>query len=125
MPQWPSFCQAGLATYAEQPEPARDQADSAQPRVVLADRVSVVPPTASTVDSDAGQAACWKPLSPLDTVTATPGCRKFALYAWFCVPSSEPQLLETATAPEPVAAFSAVPRAAVEASSDSTRRMWH
>ena len=65
------------------------------------------------------------PASPLDAVTATPACAKFALNACASVSSSLPQLLDTATAPEPVAAFSAVPIATVVASSDSTSRMWH
>ncbi len=42
-----SFCHEGLATYAEQPEPAPDQALSVQPRALEA-RLSVVPPTAVT-----------------------------------------------------------------------------
>ena len=41
-----SCCQDGLATYAEQPLPAPDQADSVQPRAVCGALIRVVPPTA-------------------------------------------------------------------------------
>src|SRR5690242_10188613 len=61
MPQCASFCHAGFATYAEQPEPAPDQADSRQPRTVPAAFLRLVPPTAMTEPSDAGHCACWNP----------------------------------------------------------------
>src|SRR5437899_5436901 len=119
-----SFCQAGLAMYPEQPDPVPFHAVSAQPRALPALR-RLVPPTAMTPASDAGQLASMNPASPLEAVTATPACAKFALNACASVVSSPPQLFDTATAPEPVAAFSAVPSAAVLASSDSTSRRWH
>src|SRR3954454_3193469 len=52
-PQPPSACQDGLATNAEQPEPALDQARSEKPRA-LASRLSDVPPTAVTRCDAAG-----------------------------------------------------------------------
>src|SRR5689334_8629462 len=71
--QCASCCHAGFATYAEQPEPAPFQAVSVHLRALVA-LVRLVPPTAMTFASDAGQLACWKPASPLEAVTATPGC---------------------------------------------------
>src|ERR1035437_3992136 len=47
-----SSCQAGFASYWEQPLPAPAQADSAQPREAPGAGVSEVPPTAVT-DRDA------------------------------------------------------------------------
>ena len=70
--QFGSFCQRGFGIQAEQPLPDPAQADSAQPRPVVV-RVSVVPPTATTVLSTAGNWAAVKPKSPEDTVIATPG----------------------------------------------------
>ena len=56
-----SFCQDGLASYAEQPEPAppfalfvEPHTASTQPRVDDDDLVSDVPPTAVTSADDAG-----------------------------------------------------------------------
>src|SRR5947209_5809540 len=75
--------------------------------------------------SDAGQSPSMNPASPVDAVTATPAWLKLGLKAWLLMSSSPPQLLDTATAPEPVAAFSAVPSAAMLGSSASTSRTWH
>src|SRR5262249_4902395 len=125
IPQCVSFCHDGLAIHAEHPDPARFHAVSVQPRAAVEDFFSVVPPTAMTVDSDAGQLASRKPSSPLDAVMATPGCAKLALSFWSSEISSPPQLLETATAPEAVAASSAVARSAEAALFASTSTMWH
>src|SRR4051794_978646 len=108
IPQCVSFCHDGFAIHAEQPDPAPFHAVSVQPRAAVEDFFSVVPPTAMTLDSDAGQLASRKPVSPLEAVTATPGWAKLPLSFWSSEISSPPQLLDTATAPDPVAASSAV-----------------
>src|SRR5262245_36772330 len=110
IPQCVSCCQAGFAIQPEQPEPAPRQAVSVQPRAAVVDFLRVVPPTAMTLDSAAGQLASRKPLSPLDAVTATPGCAKAESSCWSSLSSSPPQLLETATAPELTAVFTAAAR---------------
>src|SRR2546430_1730785 len=51
--QCASCCQAGLATYPEQPEPLPRHAGSVQPRADV-DFARLVPPTAMTPASDAG-----------------------------------------------------------------------
>ena len=66
-----AVCQAGLGFTVEQPLPAPLHAVSFQPRA-LASRVSEVPPTAVTCESDAGYSTP-KPSSPVLAVTATPG----------------------------------------------------
>jgi hypothetical protein len=65
---------AGFATVLLHPLPAPDQAASAQPRVE-AERVSDVPPTATTpLYVAGGHAPPANPLSPLDAVIKTPAC---------------------------------------------------
>ena len=71
-----SCCQEGLASTPEQPEPAPDHTLSVQPRV-LELRVSAVPPTAVTFFDAAGYSVT-KPLSPEETVIATPGWLKYS-----------------------------------------------
>src|SRR4051794_37787142 len=66
-----SACYAGLAMYAEQPDPAPDQELSEKPRA-LPSRLSEVPPTAVTYCEAAGNSTP-KPLSPELTVMAIPG----------------------------------------------------
>src|SRR5215831_8567394 len=65
------FWKAGLASTAEQPEPAPLHTVSPQPRALLL-RTRWVPPTAVTNGEAAGYSTP-KPLSPELAVTATPG----------------------------------------------------
>ena len=65
-----AVCQAGFGLTVEQPLPAPLHAVSFQPRA-LASRVSEVPPTATTCESEAGYSTP-KPPSPVLAVTATP-----------------------------------------------------
>src|SRR2546430_16369268 len=125
VPQCVSCCHDGFAIQPEHPDPAPCQALSVQPRAAVVDFFRVVPPTAMTVDSDAGQLASRKPLSPLDAVMATPAWAKLPLSFWSSLTSSPPQLLDTATAPEPVAASSAWARSVELELLLSTSTMWH
>jgi hypothetical protein len=71
-----SCCQAGLATYAEQPLPEAPppafHTFSAQPRAFLA-LASSVPPTALTAVRFAGNSAAVKPKSPEAATMTWPG----------------------------------------------------
>src|SRR5690349_7184816 len=87
-----SVCQAGLGSKALQPLPAPLHALSRQPRVVVASRVSEVPPTAVTFGEDAGHETP-KPLSPELAVIAMPGWLKWASLVVSSADSSPPQLL--------------------------------
>jgi hypothetical protein len=71
-----TVCQVGFVSKAEQPEPAPLHARSVHPRVVVAARLSEVPPTAVTYREVAGYAAPV-PLSPVLAVIATPGWLKW------------------------------------------------
>src|SRR5256714_8701928 len=125
VPQCVSCCHDGFAIQPEHPDPAPCQALSVQPPAAVVDFFMVVPPTAMTVDRDAGQLASRKPLSPLEAVMATPAWAKLPLSFWSSLTSSPPQLLDTATAPEPVAASSAWARSVELELLLSWRTIWH
>src|SRR5947209_17395116 len=107
IPQCVSCCHDGLAIQPEHPDPAPCQALSVQPRAAVVDFFRVVPPTAMTVDRDAGQLASRKPLSPLEAVMATPAWAKLPLSFWSSLNSSPHLMLDMATTPVPVSASSA------------------
>src|SRR5450830_643689 len=73
-----SFCQVGLLTYAEQPDPVPDQAVSDE-RAPAEVSLRLVPPTAITPADAAGNSTPY-PLSPAATVTATPGMVQFVQF---------------------------------------------
>src|SRR5262249_8960364 len=68
-----SFCQAGFGSLLVQPEPEPSHAVSVQPRLAVGLRLNVVPPTAVTNGSAAGEPKLTSPESPLDAVITTPG----------------------------------------------------
>src|SRR5258706_9866159 len=67
-----SCCQDGFPKYALQPLPAPLHALSVQPRLVPAAPMRLVPPTATTCPSAAGNSTP-QPLSPELALTAIPG----------------------------------------------------
>ncbi len=69
MPSW--YC--GCGSIVEHPEPPLSHAVSSQPRETEGSLASVVPPAAVTSGSDDGHSTRF-PVSPVETVTATPGC---------------------------------------------------
>ncbi len=72
-----SLCQAGLGSYAEQPEPVPLHTSSLD-HVLSPFSCRVVPPTAVTYWDAAGNSTPY-PLSPEEAVIITPGWLKYLL----------------------------------------------